>query len=196
VSLPLRPADLAHWDVTRGAWVTETSVYDIMFGASSTDVRARTAVAVRGETIPARDLTRATRAESFDRYAGPTLLPETPLSGTVVASTATGQWIAFKDARLRAATTFSAVALGSGSVQVRLDAPTGRLLGTAKVSSNGYQEVTAALAQVSGRRDVYLVFGGPGIRLATFSIEPFSTWRGRQSPAPVNGPEPVRPKSG
>jgi beta-glucosidase len=172
VSLPLRPADLAHWDVTRGRWVTETSVYDIMFGASSADIRARTAVAVRGETIPPRDLTRATRAESFDRYAGPTLLPETPLSGTVVGSTGPGQWIAFQDARLRDGKTFSASALGTGSVEVRLDSPTGRLLGTANVSSgaNGYQEVTAALAQASGRHDVYLVFGGPGIRLATFSI--------------------------
>jgi beta-glucosidase len=170
VSLPLSSADLAHWDVTRGRWVTETSTYDVMVGASSSDIRARTAVAVRGETIPARDLGHATRAEAFDAYAGTTLLPETALSGTVVGSTAAGQWIVFKDARLRGGKTFTASALGSGSVQVRLDSPAGRLLGTAGVSSDGYANVTAPLAGVAGRHDIYLVFGGPGIRLATFFI--------------------------
>jgi beta-glucosidase len=59
-------------------------------------------------------------------------------------------------------------------LQVRLDSPTGRVLGTAEVSSGGdvytYATSTARLARVSGRHDVYLVFGGPGIRLATFSI--------------------------
>ncbi len=69
VTLPLRAGDLAHWDVTRGKWVVESSVYDILIGASSSDIRQRTAIDVRGETIPARDLSRVTRAESFDRYA-------------------------------------------------------------------------------------------------------------------------------
>lgn len=174
VRFPLRPADLAHWDVTRGRWVTETSVYDVMIGASSSDIRARTAIAVRGETIPPRDLTHATRAEAFDRYAGTTLLDESPGSvvtaGTVVGSTGAGNWIAFKDAALRDVSTFRASVLGSGTVQVRLDSPTGRLLGTATVSSAAYATVTTSLARVSGRHSVYLVFGGPGIRLATFSI--------------------------
>jgi beta-glucosidase len=170
VTLPLSPADLAHWDVTRGRWVTETSVYDVMIGASSSDIRARTAIAVRGETIPARNLDSATRAETFDAYAGTTLLPETPLSGTVVGSTAAGQWISFKDVQLRDGRTFSASALGSGTVEVRLDSPSGRLLGTANVSSAGYATATASLARTAGRHDIYLVFGGPGIRLATFSI--------------------------
>lgn len=170
VTLPLSPADLAHWDVTRGRWVTETSTYDIMLGASSADIRARTAIAVRGETIPPRDLSSATRAETFDAYAGTTLLPETPLSGTVAGSTAAGQWIAFKSAQLRDGTTFGASALGSGTVEIRLDSPKGRLLGTANVSSTGYQNVSAALAKAGGRHDVYLVFGAPGIRLATFFI--------------------------
>jgi beta-glucosidase len=170
VTFPLGPAALAHWDVTRGRWVTETSVYDVLIGASSRDIRARAAVAVRGETIPARDLTRVTRAEAFDRYAGTTLQPETPLSGTVVASTAAGQWIGFEDVRLRGERTFRASALGAGSIQVRLDSPSGRLLGTAPVSSDGYATSTAALARVSGRHAVYLVFDRPGIRLASLTI--------------------------
>jgi beta-glucosidase len=88
----------------------------------------------------------------------------------VVGSTAAGQWIAFKDVQLHDGKTFSASALGSGSVQVRLDSPSGRLLGTANVSSAGYVTTTAPLARNGGRHDVYLVFGGPGIRLATVSI--------------------------
>jgi beta-glucosidase len=177
VTFRLTPADLAHWDVTRGRWVTETSVYDVMIGASSSDIRSRTAVAVHGETIPARDLSRPTRAESFDRYAGTTLLDETKASGTVVGSTAAGQWIEFRDAALRGGTTFTArtakASPGTGTVQVRLDSPTGRLLGTAQVSSTGdvyaYATSTAPLARVTGRHDVYLVLGA-GLRLATFTI--------------------------
>jgi beta-glucosidase len=175
VTFRLRPADLAHWDVTRGKWVTESSVYDVLIGASSSDIRARTAVAIHGDTIPERDLSRETRAESFDRYAGATLLDESKASGTVVGSTAAGQWIEFRQANLRGGTTFTArtAAVGTGTVQVRLDSPTGRLLGTAPVSSTGdvyaYSTSTAALARATGKHDVYLVLA-PGIRLATFSI--------------------------
>ncbi|MGC4845603.1 glycoside hydrolase family 3 C-terminal domain-containing protein [Micromonospora sp. DT15] len=178
VTLRLPAADLAHWDVTRSRWVVESSVHDLMVGASVEDIRARAAVRVRGETIPARDLSRPTRAENFDRYAGVRLVDETKPSGTAVGATAAGQWISFDGSALRAGErTFTAkvakAGAGAGTIQIRMGSPTGRLLGTATVPSTGddYRYVSASteLARVVGTYDVYLVFDSP-LRLAEFSI--------------------------
>ncbi|WP_436520501.1 glycoside hydrolase family 3 C-terminal domain-containing protein [Actinoplanes sp. HUAS TT8] len=169
VTFRLTPRDLAHWDVTRQKWVTETSVYDVLLGSSSADIRQRASLSVHGETIPVRDLSRTTRAETFDDYAGATLLDETKASGTVVS----GGWVAYKSAALHGGKTLTVRASGAGSVQVRLGSPTGRLLGTATVSDTGgiysYATVSAPLSAATGRQDVYLVLGS-GLRLATFSI--------------------------
>ncbi|NYH45311.1 beta-glucosidase [Micromonospora jinlongensis] len=178
VTLRLPAADLAHWDVTRSRWVVESSNYDLMVGASAQDIRARAAVRVRGETIPARDLSRATRAENFDRYAGVRLVDETKASGTVVGATAAGQWISFDASALRPGThsltgRVARAGTGTGTIQVRLGSPTGRLLGTATVPSTGddyrYVSVSADLARAAGTHDVYLVFDSP-LRLADFTI--------------------------
>jgi beta-glucosidase len=169
VTLRFAVADLAHWDVTRGRWVVESSVHDLLAGASSADIRQRTSLPVRGETIPARDLTRTTRAESFDAYRGALLVDESKARGTAVS----GGWIAFQDSRLGTAFTARVAkeTAGAGTVEVRLGSPTGRLLGTATVASTGdrytYATATARLDRAGGRHDVYLVLGA-GVRLATF----------------------------
>jgi beta-glucosidase len=173
VTLALSASDLAHWDVTRSKWVVESSVYDILIGSSSSDIRARTAIPVHGETIPARDLSRTTRAENFDRYAGVKLVDESKASGTAVGATADGQWISFKGAALTGGKTFTARTSGSGTVAIRLDSPTGKLLGTAQASAAGdvytYATSSATLTPASGKHDVYLVLSN-GLRLSTFSI--------------------------
>ncbi|MEW2432245.1 glycoside hydrolase family 3 C-terminal domain-containing protein [Micromonospora sp. NPDC047644] len=178
VTLRLPAADLAHWDVTRSRWVVESSVHDLMVGASVEDIRARAAVRVRGETIPARDLSRPTRAENFDRYAGVRLVDETKPRGTAVGATAAGQWIAFDGSALRdGERTFTAkvakAGAGTGTIQIRMGSPTGRLLGTAAVPSTGddyrYVSASTGLARAVGTHDVYLVFDSP-LRLAEFSI--------------------------
>jgi beta-glucosidase len=172
VRLSLRPADLAHWDVTRGRWVVESSAYDLMVGGSSADIRQRTTLHVRGETIPPRDLSEPTRAETFDAYAqGVDLVDESKERGTAVV----GGWITFADSTL--GTAFSARAAkasaGAGSIEIRVGSPTGRLLGTATVPSTGdvytYGTVQAALERANGRQDVYLVLS-PDVRLSTFTI--------------------------
>ncbi|HEY5249809.1 MAG TPA: carbohydrate-binding protein, partial [Dermatophilaceae bacterium] len=178
VRLTLPAKDLAHWDVTRSKWVVESSDYDVMVGSSASDVRARGLLAVRGETIPARDLSKATRAESFDAYSGVKLTDESKARGTAVDSVGVGNWIKFADAQLgRRANTFIASAAkadsGDGAIQVRLDSPTGPLVGTANVTATGsvytYASTSASIRGASGRHDVYLVFGS-GMRLATFSL--------------------------
>jgi beta-glucosidase len=65
------------------------------------------------------------------------------------------------------------VAGGAGTVQVRLDSPTGPLVGTATSPGTAdrytHTTVRAALSGASGRHDVYLVFTGD-LRLDTFTV--------------------------
>lgn len=177
VKLKVAKTDLAHWDVTRSKWVVENGTYDVMVGASSTDIRARTTWQVSGETIPARDLARTTRAENFDDYDGTRLVDESKERGTAVGVTADRAWLKYGDARLGSgASKFTArVAGASGTVEVRLGSPTGTLAGTATFGGTSspytYETVTADLSRAAkGRTDVYLVLKGEGLRLATFSL--------------------------
>lgn len=178
VELRLAKKDLAHWDVTRSKWVVERGTYDILAGSSSADIRTRTTWQVSGETIPARDLSRTTRAENFDDYDGTRLVDESKERGTAVGVTADRAWLKYGDARLGSgASTFTArVAGASGTVEVRLGSPTGTLAGTAAFggtsSPYAYETVTADLSRAAkGRTDVYLVLKGAGLRLATFSLD-------------------------
>jgi len=178
VRLTLRAADLAHWDVTRGTWAVESGDYDLMVGASAADIRQRATLGVRGETIPARDLSKATRAVDFDDYSGVRLADESKAGGSAVGASDSGQWVRFSDAALANAKAFTArtakASAGDGSLQIRLDSPTGRLVGTATVASTGdkytYATTTAALSGATGRHDIYLVFSGDA-RISTFSIK-------------------------
>jgi beta-glucosidase len=177
VTLTLPVSALRHWDVTRDRWVVETSVYDLMVGPSSRNLPLSAPVSVNGTVIPPRDLSQPTRAEDFDDYAGVQLVDESKTQGTSVGSTASGQWVKYADAALANPGTFTAqvakATTGTATVQVRLDSPSGRLLGTATVPSTGdvysYATVTAPLAAATGRHSVYLVLG-KDVRLATFSL--------------------------
>ena len=177
VQLVVKASDLAFWDVTQSKFVVESGRYDVMVGASSADIRATRTVQIKGEVIPDRDLSRSTRAENFDDYQGVTLVDETKAAGTSVGAAA-GNWIAYQDVDLRSRpTTFTARVANAGaptSVEIRLGGPTGRLVGTAQLPSTGdqytYTNVSAALSQAAGNRDVYLVFKGSA-RMATFSLK-------------------------
>lgn len=178
VDFELRPADLAHWDVTRGRWVVETSAEDLMVGAASDDIRARATLRVDGETIPPRDLRGMVRAVDFDDYAGVRLVDETKATGDAVGLDA-GDWLLYRDADLGSGPrTFTAhvarAAAGSTTLQVRLDDPvTGPLIGTVQVPSTGgvysYATVRATVTGTAGRRDVYLVPTGE-LRVSRFAI--------------------------
>ncbi|MFG1877131.1 glycoside hydrolase family 3 C-terminal domain-containing protein [Sphaerisporangium sp. NPDC049003] len=176
VTLTFKAADLALWDVTRDKWTVEKSEHDIMVGGSSTAIRQRTTLSVKGEKIPARDLSKVTRAADFDDYAGVQLVDESKASGDAVGRIGTGDWISFKDADLgKGATGFTAgvAATAAGKIEVRLDSPTGRLLGTAQVPATGgvyaYTTATTTLAKAGGVHDVYLVFTGD-LRIRDFAL--------------------------
>ncbi|SEG64566.1 beta-glucosidase [Thermomonospora echinospora] len=177
VRLTFKAADLAHWDVTRNRWVVESSVHDLMVGASSSDIRGRATVKVNGEKIPPRDLGGDTRAIDFDDYQGVDLVDETKVRGEAVG-VSSGDWLKFADVELgKGPRTFTArvakASEGEGAVQIRIGSPTGPVAGTAKVASTGdrytYTTTTAALKGATGRRDVYLVFTGD-LRISSFSL--------------------------
>ncbi|HEX6354074.1 glycoside hydrolase family 3 protein [Actinophytocola sp.] len=173
VTLRVPVADLAHWDVTRNKWVVETSTYDLLVGASSSDIRQRASVSVAGETIPPRDLSRSTRAIDFDDYAGVDLVDLSKVRGDAVGAS-TGDWVSFKDTKLCQAKTFTArVAGGAGTIEVRLDSPTGPLAGTATFGGTAdkytYTNVSTPLRGADGRHTVFLVFTGD-LRVDTFQL--------------------------
>jgi beta-glucosidase len=177
VRLTVPVSDLGHWDVTRSRWVVESSPLDLMVGASSADIRQRATVTLRGEDIPARNLSRETRAIDFDDHSGVDLVDESKEFGDAIGAT-DGDWLKFGDADLgRRTRSFSAevasLAAG-GTIEVHLDSPTGRLLGTAQIPATGdiytYATVTAPLATASGRHDLFLVAHG-AFRISTFAVE-------------------------
>lgn len=175
VTLPLAPADLARWDQTRSRWIVESSDHDVLIGPSSADIRQRATLRVHGETVPPRNLRATTRAETFDAYAGIRLLDETKATGTVIGATAPNQWVAYKDADLRAVTSFTTrtAAVSPGTIELRLDSPAGPLLGTAQVPATGdvykYATTRTPLPRTAGRHDIYLLLS-PGVRLSSFTL--------------------------
>ncbi|GAA4096105.1 glycoside hydrolase family 3 protein [Actinomadura miaoliensis] len=177
VTLTLRAADLGHWDVTRDKWTVEKAAHDVLIGASSADIRQRAALKVRGETIPARDLAKSTRAADFDDQQGAELVDESKVRGDAVGA-GSGDWISFAGADLgRGVTGITARAsradVGDATIEVRLGGPDGRRAGTITVPSTGdkyaYRDLTAPISGATGRQDVYLVFRGD-VRLSSFSF--------------------------
>ncbi|GHG06538.1 MULTISPECIES: glycoside hydrolase family 3 protein [Amycolatopsis] len=167
-------ADLASWDVARERSVVAAGVYEFSVGRNASELSAPQPVYVPGERPQPRDLSRPTQAQNFDDYSGTSLTDTSKVSGTSVAAVA-GSWVAYRNVALNGPARFSASvsATASSRITVRLDSPTGRVLGTVPVASTGdhyaYSTVTAALAKANGRHDVYLTFDGP-VNLATFSL--------------------------
>ncbi|MCE6998214.1 glycoside hydrolase family 3 C-terminal domain-containing protein [Saccharothrix sp. S26] len=165
-------SELSFWDVTRDKRVVETAPHDFTVGSLTRTVH------VLGEQIPPRDLRKVTPAQNFDDYSGVTLVDTTRERGTAVASTAPGQWIAFKDVNLGPSSrSVKARVANPGApttVEVRLGGPTGRLVGTLAVPTTAdkysWTEVSSPLRGASGRQDVYLVFTGKA-RIDNLTVE-------------------------
>ncbi|MFD7923138.1 glycoside hydrolase family 3 C-terminal domain-containing protein [Streptomyces sp. NPDC059740] len=177
VRLTLPAGDLAHWDVTRGRPVLEDGHHEVMVGASSADIRATARLRVHGERIPARDLSRPTRAADFDDHHGAALVDETKTRGESVAL-GEGCWLSYDDADLsegpRTLTVrYTREAEGDCRLQVRLDRPDGPTAADVVLPSTGdryrHRTVRARLEGARGRRAVYLLLTGDA-RLSTFSL--------------------------
>ncbi|GAA1765678.1 glycoside hydrolase family 3 C-terminal domain-containing protein [Luedemannella helvata] len=182
VTLPLRAADLAFWDVTQGRMVVEEARHTVMVGASATDVRATAVVDVRGEQIAPRAVSgRSLRAADHDDYCGIALVDESTVAGDAVGAIEPGAWITFDGVDLgrgvRAVGARVAQAADSaGTITLRVDDPVrGQVVATLTVPPTGsgyaWTEVSAPAADATGVRDLYLIFDAPGTRVAELRFD-------------------------
>ncbi|KJK48316.1 hypothetical protein UK23_17340 [Lentzea aerocolonigenes] len=173
VRFPLHGRDFWHWDVVSDRRVVETSVHELWAGSSS-DRRARGEVLVIGEGIALRG--PVIRAEGFDDYAGVTLVDETRERGTVVESTDAGGWILLGDVRADASVTRcrARVAGRAGDVEVRVGNDGARLCTFTVAQDRGrhdWREVSMPMTWGGGAHDLLIVFGEPGMRLASIEFD-------------------------
>jgi beta-glucosidase len=178
VAFTLRAEDLALWDVTREKWTVESGVYDLMLGRSSADIPLQASITIDGETISNRNLSRSTRAENYDGYAGVRLVDESKASGNAVGAVDSGGWIVFRGADFPAeANRFRARVSNDGKthldLEIRLDRVDGPLAARAYVpvteSRYEYIEVESTVSGAAGVHDVYLILRGR-MRISTFQF--------------------------
>ncbi|TLS53459.1 carbohydrate-binding protein [Paenibacillus antri] len=172
VTFELKAADLAFWDVTRDRYCVESGEYEVMVGASSADIRLTASFAIDGETVPPRDLYRATSAANYDDYAG-VFIGEGPNGGdcVVVDDPSAGAWIRFDDVELGEGAGANGVELVAAAAapaafEVRLDAPDGPIAASGTVegaegAKPAWRAFAAAATGASGRRSVYVTLRGP-----------------------------------
>jgi beta-glucosidase len=171
-------AELAYWDVTRDAYCVESGTYTLMVGGSAGDIRVQKKLAVDGDTVPPRDLTRETLAVNYDDYDG-VYLDECRDGGSCIRLTGETGWLRFDDADFRGGIGgFEARCMSGkegGRIELRLDAPDGPLIGTCTVPETGGQQMweTAVCKadEASGVRAVYLCLVGD-IGLSRFRFLP------------------------
>ncbi|MFF9818308.1 glycoside hydrolase family 3 C-terminal domain-containing protein [Streptomyces sp. NPDC014006] len=76
---------LAFWDVAHGEWRLEPGPYEILVGASSEDIRLRTALRLDGEPAAPRPVReRGLDAADFDEQSGAQIVDRTKTSGDAV----------------------------------------------------------------------------------------------------------------
>ncbi|MFJ8044158.1 carbohydrate-binding protein [Kitasatospora sp. NPDC096147] len=120
------------------------------------------------ESAPGRDARATTEAESFDAKSGAVQAEPCAEGGQNLGYIAAGNWTRYSGLDfgtgvsridLRAATPAA-----SGQAEVRIDSPTGPLLGTVTVTGTGgwqtYSTTSQPVGTVTGTHDVYLVYRG------------------------------------
>ncbi|MCG5219535.1 glycoside hydrolase family 3 protein [Streptosporangium sp. KLBMP 9127] len=181
VSLVMKVADLAFWDVTRNRFVVEEAPHKLMAGRSARDIRLCAPFHVTGERIPPRDaFAGPIEAADNDEYDGVTLVDAAKERGDAVRSDAAGGWIRFGGVDFGAGA--SACQLTASSTEgavltLRLDDPLlGQVAATVPVprTASRYEpsEIRCALAGTGGLHDLYVVFENDGVTLSTLQVLP------------------------
>lgn len=145
-------------------FVVENGAFDLMVGSSSADIRASARVAASGGFYGAYG---QLEAEYFDSKSGSLTTAHCVEGGQNLGSIKNGDYVAYNDVDFgNGATSFEArVATdmtGGGTIELRLDSPTGKLVGSLKLrSTHGWQNYSTQSTVVSGvmgRHNLYLVF--------------------------------------
>ncbi|MFD3656427.1 glycoside hydrolase family 3 C-terminal domain-containing protein [Streptomyces sp. NPDC058620] len=79
-------AELGHWDVAHGRWTVEPGTYELLAGASSTDIRAVATVVVDGEPSGPRPvLEHGIEAADYDEQRGTVIVDRSKTDGDAVS---------------------------------------------------------------------------------------------------------------
>ena len=125
-----------------------------------------------GETaaLPNRSAFTQIEAENYDDLSSSTIeiIGGTPSGGSGVGYIENGDYLVYKNIDFEdGATSFIAMVAAdsvTSNIELRLNSPTGNLIGTLEVESTGgwneYQEQTCSVSGVTGVNDLYLVFTG------------------------------------
>jgi beta-glucosidase-like glycosyl hydrolase len=207
-------SNLALWNTNADDWRTQPGTYTFSAGRSSADLEDTTTVVVAGDSWPSLDASQAP-VNVFDKAfaAQDVTYRESSKANTVagfrndklvngyytVMSRKAGAWAALSDVAFdgteERVTLTVASTNDSSSVELRLDAPDGPLLGSAAFQSTGsapyllaglteaadisgneiaYVDVDVAIADpvAAGAHDVYIVFGQAGVRVRDLYLAP------------------------
>lgn len=83
--------ELGHWSVAHGRWTVEPGAYEVLVGASSTDVRLTAMEVVQGEAQGPRQVVgRGLEAADYDRQKDTVILDRSRTEGDVVAPATAG----------------------------------------------------------------------------------------------------------
>ncbi|MEU8163281.1 ThuA domain-containing protein [Micromonospora parva] len=115
--------------------------------------------------------------------------------GAAVGYVDNNDWISFRPYNLTGVQSFSArvgaPAGGGGTLELRVDSPTGPLVGSATVTPTGgyatFATVTGGITAVTGTRTLFLVFKGTG---PYFDIDEFTLSTSPGGPGPDPDPDP------
>ncbi|MEI7032679.1 glycoside hydrolase family 3 C-terminal domain-containing protein [Streptomyces pratensis] len=167
-------ADLGFWDVARGRWAVGTGRYDVLVGASSTDVRLTAGLWIDQDDVAVRAvLDDGLEAADYDEQHGTVIVDRTRTTGDAVTVPDAGAGeLVFRRCDFGAgAATASAEMAATGPAAVELRLADGTLLASyAPVADGPYSYVTAAAAlSLSGVHDLHVRLSGP-VRLARVSF--------------------------
>ncbi|MEV6794508.1 glycoside hydrolase family 3 C-terminal domain-containing protein [Streptomyces sp. NPDC051320] len=158
---------LGHWDVAHGRWWVEPGTYELLAGASSTDIRAVAKLDIGGEPAGPRPvLTRGLTAADYDEQHATEIVDRTKVSGDAVTPVAgaTGELLYRRCDFGPAATRAGVVASGEGTVELSL--PSGTVTFQILPTGGVYEYATIEAGfEASGVCDVRLKLRGP-VRLA------------------------------
>ncbi|WP_329125930.1 glycoside hydrolase family 3 C-terminal domain-containing protein [Streptomyces sp. NBC_01465] len=158
---------LGHWDVAHGRWTVESGTYELLAGASSTDIRQTESLTVEGDTRGPRPVrAQGLEASDFDEQRAAELVDRTKVSGDAVTPAEGAEAeLVFRACDFGAGVTGVVVtASGEGSVAVEVAGTTVRVDVPPTGSPYAYTTLDAEL-QVSGVHDVHLKLRG-SVRLA------------------------------
>jgi beta-glucosidase-like glycosyl hydrolase len=212
VTLAFDASNLALWNTNADGWRIEPGTYEFTAASSSDTPEATAGLVVAGDEWPELDATTAP-VSVFDKAfaANQVTYRESSKANTLtglredrlvngyytVMSREAGAWVALSDLKFDASELVKLTVAStnqSSSLQLRLDAPDGPVIGTAEfgntgrspyviagntsagdiaVNEIGYTEIEIPLAQtVEGTRDLFIVFGEPDVRVRDLYVEP------------------------